>query len=262
MPAQLVNDSTVGCDDAPVAVISGGASGIGLAVATDWVTSGGRAILLDLNLETLDEACSMLGSAVRGIQTDVTDDSAVKAAYRSIAQHEQRVDAVINSAGVSWPAPSHEISDEKFSRLIDIHIGGAQRSSQAAFPLLSKSPRAAIVNLSSVAATVGMPQRAPYCAAKAGIDGLTRALAVEWAPHCIRVNAVAPGYVETALIEELVRKGELNLDRIVARTPLRRLAQPAEIAAVACFLLSPQASYVTGQTIVVDGGLTVDGDWY
>ncbi len=259
-----MTDQNRACEavDAPVIAITGGASGIGLEVARGWIEEGGRAFLLDLDQGSLDRACSELGSAARGVQADVTDAVSIAAAYATLEEQEGRLDAVVNSAGVSRPAPSSDIPDERFSALTDIHINGTQRSAQAAYPLLRRSNRASIVNLSSVAATMGMPQRAAYCAGKAGIDGLTRALAVEWAGQGIRVNAVAPGYVETSLVAGLLEKGELDLDRIIARTPLRRLAKPREIADVILFLLSTRASYITGQTMIVDGGLVVDGDWY
>ncbi|KAB1664180.1 SDR family NAD(P)-dependent oxidoreductase [Pseudoclavibacter sp. CFCC 13611] len=254
--------TTHASDEAPVVAITGGASGIGFAVAQRWAAEGGRAVLLDLNPDGLKQACAELGEAARGVQTDVTDDASITAAYDSIAHIEGRLDAVVNCAGVSRPAPSDEISDTQFCSLIDIHINGSQRSSRAAYRLLSESPRAAIVNLSSVAAQTGMPQRAAYCAGKAGIEGLTRALAVEWARAGIRVNAVAPGYIRTALTDGLIEQGKLRVDRIVARTPMGRLGEPSEICEVIDFLLSPRASFITGQSIVADGGLTVDGDWY
>lgn len=257
------NTPAAGTDDRPVVAITGGASGIGLEVARGWIQEeGGRAVLIDLSPASLERACAELGPAARGVRADVTDTPSIAEAYATIATQEGRLDAVVNSAGVSWPAPSAEIPNEKFAKLIDIHVNGTHRSAQAAYPLLLRSNRAAIVNLSSVAATVGMPQRAAYCAGKAGIDGLTRALAVEWAPLGIRVNAVAPGYVETALVSGLVERGELNLERVIARTPLRRLAAPEEIAGLILFMISTRASYVTGQTVIADGGLTVDGNWY
>ena len=119
-----------------------------------------------------------------------------------------------------------------------------------------------IVNVSSVDSEVGMPKRASYNAAKAGIDGLTRSLAVEWVGDNIRVNAIAPGYVRTAFTDRLIAQGNLNVAPIEARTPMHRLGEPAEIAASIAFLASDDASYVTGHSLVVDGGMTVDGNWY
>lgn len=135
------------------------------------------------------------------------------------------------------------------------------RVNRAAHRYLENSDRAAVVNISSIAGSVGLPGRTNYSAAKAGIEGLTRGLAVEWSPD-IRVNCVAPGYVSTPMIDRLVSDGKLDSAPVIARTPLNRFADPAEIASAIHFLISPQASFVTGQTLRVDGGLTIEGDWY
>jgi NAD(P)-dependent dehydrogenase (short-subunit alcohol dehydrogenase family) len=246
-----------------VASVTGGASGIGLAFAQRWVKEGGRVVLMDMNAQALDAAVLQLGGfeAARGTVVDVTDAAVVDAAFASIAETEGRLDAAVNCAGIARPAPSSEVSDADFVRLVDIHLNGTMRACRAAYPLL-KASRGAIVNISSVAASSGMPARASYCASKAGIEGLTRTLAVEWAPESIRVNAVGPGYTRTALTDTLIREGKLDVSPLVARTPMGRLAEPEEIAAAINFLVSPDASYITGQSLLVDGGMTVDGNWY
>ncbi|SJN09712.1 3-oxoacyl-[acyl-carrier protein] reductase [Leucobacter sp. 7(1)] len=245
-----------------VVAITGGASGIGLAVAERWVADGGFAVLLDLSDENIVAAISQLGAEnARGIRTDVTKQESVDAAFASIVQREGRLDGLMNGAGIGRPSPTAETSDADFEFLMSIHLGGVLRASRAAHSLLSAS-RGAIVNISSVAAKNGMPQRASYCSAKSAIEGFTRSTAVEWAPDGIRVNAVAPGYVRTALTDALIAEGKLNDEPIVSRTPLARFADPQEIAAVVSFLLSPDASFVTGHSLVADGGLTIDGNWY
>jgi NAD(P)-dependent dehydrogenase (short-subunit alcohol dehydrogenase family) len=247
-----------------VAAITGGAAGIGFSFAELWVNRGGRVVLLDLNPESLSSAVEQLGGedVARGVVTDVTDNDSVVGAYASIAEIEGRLDLGLNCAGIARPGPSAEVTDDDWSLLINIHLSGTMRACREAYPLLKESGRGAIVNVASVASQMGMPKRASYCAAKAGIDGLTRSLAVEWAPHGIRVNAVAPGYVRTAMTATLVSQGKLDLNPIIARTPMKRLAEPSEIAEVIWFLASDGASYVTGHSLVADGGMTVDGNWY
>jgi NAD(P)-dependent dehydrogenase (short-subunit alcohol dehydrogenase family) len=242
--------------------ITGGASGIGLETARAWVASGGKVILLDRDLSAASRAAVELGSNARAVEIDVTDAASVAQSFSDIRDNEAKLDGLVNAAGVSWPAPSAEISEEQFTTLIDIHLNGTQRCSQAAFHFLKHSSQASIVNLSSVASRFGMPQRAAYCAGKAGIDGLTRTLAVEWAPMKIRVNSVAPGYVRTALTNKLIEEGKLRTDRIIGRTPMGRFAEPEEISEVIMFLLSSKASYITGHRLAVDGGMTIEGDWY
>jgi NAD(P)-dependent dehydrogenase (short-subunit alcohol dehydrogenase family) len=250
---------------APVALITGGASGIGLAFARRWVNEGGVVGIIDLVPEGVASAVATLGGSphARGAIADVTDDAQVRTAVDSlVAANGGVLDVVVNCAGIARPAAAATVSDEEWSTLVDIHLGGTMRVNRAAYEALSRSNRAAIVNLSSVAAVSGMPGRSSYVAAKAGVEGLTKALAVEWAPNGIRVNAVAPGYVNSGMTAGLVARAGLDLEPIIKRTPMRRLAEPEEISAAINFLASPEASYITGQTLYVDGGMTVDGNWY
>lgn len=249
-----------------VLAITGGASGIGFACAHLWAAGGGRVVLLDVNDEQTAAAVSALNGAhgdsrARGVHCDVTDTSSVDAAFESLRSEEGQLDALVNSAGIAKPVPAEQTTDEEWNIVMDVHLGGTMRVSRAAFPLLSKSG-GAIVNLSSIASVVGMPHRLSYTTVKAGMSGLTRTLAVEWAPQAIRVNAVGPGYVNTPLNQKLVDQGQLRADLIEARTPLGRFSEPPEIAEPIVFLCTPAASFITGHTLMVDGGLTVDGAWY
>lgn len=245
-----------------VLAVTGGANGIGLALAHRWVASGGRAALLDLNRQALDDAArGFAPGAVRAIFCDVTDRAAGAAAMAEIGDWAGRLDALVNGAGTILPSPSAEVEDDAFARVMEVNLTGAMRLCRAAHPML-KAAHGAIVNISSIAGIVGLPRRASYCASKSAVDGLTRTLAVEWAPDAIRVNAVAPGYTRTEMTGHLLRDGRLNQAKIEARTPLRRFAEPDEIAGAIQFLLSKDASYITGHTLVVDGGMTVDGNWY
>lgn len=245
-----------------VLAITGGANGIGLATARRWVAAGGCVVLLDINRAALDAAVASLpAGAAHAIPCDVTERDATTAAIAGVESWAGRLDALVNAAGMILPAPSEKVEDAAFARVMEVNVAGTMRMCRAAHPLL-KAAKGCIVNISSVAGIVGLPYRASYCASKSGVDGLTRILAVEWAPDAIRVNAVAPGYTRTEMTGHLLRDGRLNQDKIEARTPLRRFAEPDEIAAPIMFLMSPDASYVTGHTLVADGGMTVDGNWY
>jgi NAD(P)-dependent dehydrogenase (short-subunit alcohol dehydrogenase family) len=246
----------------PVAAVTGGASGIGLAFAKRWIDSGGLAVLMDFSEDNLSAGAASLGpERVRGVLADVTDNTSVVAAYESIQSIEGRLDAVVNAAGVARPSTTIEVSDDEFAFMLDIHLTGTLRSCRAAYPLLTESA-GSIVNIASVAALMGLPGRASYATAKAGIGGLTRTLAVEWGPKGIRTNAVGPGYVRTALTDALITEGKLNDSPILSRTPLGRFAEPEEIAEAIYFLASPASSYVNGHLLMADGGMTVEGNWY
>lgn len=250
-------------DRRPVAAITGGGSGIGLALATSWVSAGWHVVIMDASQSNLDEAIQTIGSdQLRTVLVDVTDSAQVSSAFDSIRLTEGSLDALVNSAGIAIPAASSTVEVEDFSKVIDINLIGTMRCSQAAFKLLCESDRAAIINIGSVASLAGMPKRASYTASKAGVAGLTRTLATEWAENGIRVNAVGPGYVRTALTDRQIQAGTLNVEPLEKRTPMGRLAEPEEIASVIDFLASPAASYVTGHLLMADGGMTIAGNWY
>ena len=246
----------------PVALITGGASVLGIAWALRWASPGGGVVHPHGDAYHPCGALAALGAdRARGVSCDVTDAASVDAAVASVRATEARLDSVINSAGIARPEPSERITDAAFSALLDIHVTGTMRVCRAAYPALRET-RGSIVTVASVAAFAGMPGRAAYTAAKAAVTGLTRTLAVEWAASGVRVNAIAPGYVRTALTDRLIARGELDPSTILARTPQGRFAEPAEIAAAVQFLAGPDASFVTGHTLLADGGLTVGGDWY
>lgn len=247
--------------DGKTAVITGGGAGLGYAAAAMWIRNGGSVALLDFSADNLATAAEALGSQALAVQTDVTDSSSVNAAIDSALEKFGRIDAVVNCAGNSRPGPTAEITDADWSSVMNVHVDGALKACRAAFPALKES-KGTIVNISSIAGTLGMPARASYNTAKHAINGLTKSLAVEWAPEGIRVNAVAPGYIETALTLKLIDEGILDQAPVSARTPLNRWAQPEEIADCICFLATDASSYITGQSIRIDGGMSIDGNWY
>lgn len=245
----------------PTVAITGGASGIGLAVAQQWVANGGRVVLMDINEELLDTTIATFSEEARGVVVDVTDREAVDAAFASIREIEGRLDALVTSAGNAKPVPTVQMADGDWDPLLDVHLSGMMRACRAAHSLLAES-RGSIVAISSVAGVQGMPNRASYNTVKHGVIGFIKSLAVEWADDGIRVNAVAPGYTLTPFNKKLENEGLLDIEPIRARIPLNRWAEPAEIAAPIVFLTSPSASFITGHTLLVDGGMTIAGDWY
>jgi 3-oxoacyl-[acyl-carrier protein] reductase len=244
-----------------VAVVTGAANGIGLATARLLRERGWVVVLADLDGDRAElerRALDPGAGATLAHQVDVTDTAAVAGLVAAVEERFGRLDALVNNAGRPVTARVEELTDEAWSDALDVNLGSAMRCSRAALPLLRRSPTPSVVNMASAAATVGMAGRAGYGAAKAGISSLTRVLAVEWAAEGIRVNAVAPGYVRTAGFDE--RIGVERGREYAKRVPLARLCSPVEVASVIAFLASDDAAYVTGQTLAVDGGLTVRGE--
>lgn len=249
-----------------VAVVTGAANGIGWATAQRWTQEGYRVALLDLNLEAVQARATELGQAHMGLACDVTSEASVTAAIAAVMAAFGRIDALVNNAGVGDQTGATVAQNvEAFDRVLAVHLRGTFLMSQAvARVMLEATPdaggaRGSMVNLGSIASSIGLPARNAYSAAKAGIVGMTRAMASEWARAGIRVNAVAPGYVRTAMVNELARKGALDTKGIAQRTPLGRMADPAEIAEAIVFLGSGKASYITGVVLPVDGGWTAFG---
>jgi NAD(P)-dependent dehydrogenase (short-subunit alcohol dehydrogenase family) len=228
------------------AVVIGGAGDIGAAISTQFLDLGATVTATAAN--EADLARSLLkpraGLALGAL--DVTDDDAVKA----YAQAHQRVDALVNCAGILARDKEYEI--ETFIKVLDVNLTGTFRTCMAFHPLLADS-RGSVVNIASMNATLALPRIPAYCASKGGVVMLTKALALAWAEQGIRVNAVAPGYIETA-INAAGRTDRAHYQRIADRTAFKRWGQPEDIAGAVAFLCMPASQYATGTVVAVDGG--------
>lgn len=251
---------------APVVIVTGAAEGIGWATAQQLAQAGWTVALLDLNGEQAAERAKALGAPHSGWACDVTDADGVQRRVADVVARHGQVHALVNNAGIAdQTAPTLQQDIAAFDKVLSVHLRGAFLMSQQVIAQMLQQPRdargnrGAIVNIGSIASFGGIPGRNAYCAAKAGVLGMTRALASEWARRGIRVNAVAPGYVKTALVAGLAERGAIDAQAIAHRTPLGRMAAPEEIAQVIAFLASPAASYITGAVLPVDGGWTALG---
>jgi NAD(P)-dependent dehydrogenase (short-subunit alcohol dehydrogenase family) len=245
------------------ALITGGAKGIGLAISQELINDGWNVVITGRDASAIASAVAGLatgpGKAV-GKVMDVRDRASIDAVFAEMRTEFNSLDSLINCAGVIIRDESEVLSENDWNTVIDTDLSGVFKCSQAAYADLVKSPGATIVNVGSIAGSVGIAGRAGYTAAKAGLEGLTRTLGLEWANHDIRVNAVAPGWTRTEMVAGGIKDGRLSEAALTARIPQQRLAEPSEIAKVIKFLMSADSSYITGQTIVVDGGITINGN--
>jgi NAD(P)-dependent dehydrogenase (short-subunit alcohol dehydrogenase family) len=242
-----------------VAVVTGGASGIG-AAASERLASDGYAILIaDLAHDAADATARRLsheyGVAATSIACDIGNPDDCEAAATYAISQLGGLDALVNCAGISKPGDSLTYSPSDWRRMIDIQLNGAFFVAQACGrAMVAQRNGGAIVFMSSTNAEAAFPRRAAYCAAKAGVAMLTKVLAIEWAQHRVRVNAVGPAYVETEMTKRNIEAGNISREAIEKRIPLGRLAQPGDVSDAVAFLLSNQASFITGHTLYVDGG--------
>lgn len=235
-----------GAPAAKTAVVTGGASGIGAGIVARLAKDGYQVAALDLN-PVADGF---------GVVADVTDRAAVDAALAQVRDTYGPVTILVNGAGLDGHRKFSNITFEQWSRVLDVNLNGVFHLTQAVLPDMLAAGWGRIVNISSSSAHGGQPYMAHYVAAKSAVNGLTKSLALEYGPNGITVNAVPPGFVDTPMLRRSEERGLLGstVEEIARRTPVRRPGTPADIAATVSFLVSEEASYITGQIIGVNGG--------
>lgn len=235
-----------------VAAVTGGASGIGLATTRELAARGATVVVLDLDVDGVE-------APQVGIRCDVSDGHSVAEAFTRLTDEVGRLDVLVNNAGISAVGTVADNDDATWARVLDVNVRGVARVTAAALPLLRRSSAAAVVNLGSIAATNGLPQRALYSASKGAVHALTLALATDHVREGIRVNAVAPGTVDTPfvarMLEGFVDPGAERA-ALDARQATGRMVTPQEVAAAIAYLGGPLAGSTTGTVLLVDGGVT------
>jgi NAD(P)-dependent dehydrogenase (short-subunit alcohol dehydrogenase family) len=238
-----------------VALITGGASGLGLATAQAFAGAGCQVVIADLEAQMASQAAHGMGTDHVGIGCDVSDEAAVEAMVDETVRRYGHIDIVVNSAGIPDTfKPTVEQDVAQFRRLIDVHLTGTFMVSRAAARHMLAQRRGVVINISSIGGVLGLTPRNAYSAAKAGIGMLTRTLGCEWMSRGVRVNAIAPGYMMTPFARKLIDEGKIDEGRICRRTPAGRFGTAQHIADAMMFLASDRAAFITGVTLPVDGG--------
>jgi 3-oxoacyl-[acyl-carrier protein] reductase len=235
------------------AVITGGAQGLGLAIAERFVEEGARVVLGDVNLEATESAAKQLGGddVAAAVHCDVTSGDDVDALVAVAVDRFGSLDVMVNNAGITRDATMRKMTEEEFDQVIAVHLKGTWNGLRTAAAIMRENKRGAIVNMSSLSGKVGMIGQTNYSAAKAGIVGMTKAAAKELAHLGVRVNAIAPGLIRSAMTEAMPQR---IWDAKVAEVPMGRAGEPSEVANVALFLASDLSSYMTGTVLDVTGG--------
>jgi len=241
--------------DGRVAVITGAASGIGQSVAELFAARGARVVGIDRSDDVTAAVAALPGDGHHGIVADLTATGAADAAVAEAVQVAGRIDILVNSAGIARLAPALELTDADWDATIAVNLTAGYRMARAAGRVMTAAGFGRIVNLASQAALVALDQHVAYTASKAGVVGMTKVLAREWAASGVTVNAVSPTVVETPL-GRVAWAGEKG-DAMRAQIPVGRFAQPEEIAALVAYLAGEDAAMITGENIVIDGGYTI-----
>ncbi len=239
--------------ESKVAVITGAGSGIGAAIARAFVAEGARVALLDVNLPAAEALAVELGAAAAAFEADVTRLDRLEGAARAAGERFGGIDALVNNAGIRIVKSFLDHTEEDWRRILDVNLTGQFLAAKAVVPHLIARGKGKVVNVASIAGIGGRPNRVAYVAAKFGIVGLTRALAMDLATHDIRVNALCPSMIASPLNESLAEDGDVG-PRWAEDNLARRWGRPEDVAKVAVFLASDDADYVTGSEYRVDGG--------
>lgn len=240
-------------------LVAGGAGGLGAPLARALSARGARVVVADLDegrARTLADELSAAGEEAIAVRLDVVDAASCVTAVDVAVRQYGRLDGLVNASGIYRVAPALDLADAEWGQTLDINVSGAFRLAKAAGRVMVEQRHGSIVSLASVSSTVANPNYAAYAASKAAVAHLTRVLAVEWAPHGVRVNAIGPAVTPTPLAAPILAT-EASRTSALARIPMGRFGAPDDLVAATIFLLSQGSSFVTGQTIYVDGGRSI-----
>jgi len=244
--------------DGKIAIVTGSGIGIGQAIAMRFAAEGAHVWVTDLNGETAEATAQLIrkaGGKATAMLVDVSKGQDVTALVRAVASAHDRADVLVNNAGILVRGELGTLTDAEWTRLSEVNIDGVLRLSRDCLPLLRKSEAGSIINISSIMANRGLRPLAAYTATKGAVTALTRGLAVEYASFNVRVNTIAPGYIETAITERMLKLPQAR-KLLVDKTPMGRLGFPEDLTGAAVFFASDDSLYCTGSELVVDGGMS------
>jgi NAD(P)-dependent dehydrogenase (short-subunit alcohol dehydrogenase family) len=246
-----------------VVLISGGSRGIGRALAEGFAQRGARVIITGRDQTTLDQTAATLSAAGTNVQSlvcDVTQPAAIDRLVTRVMRDCNRIDTLINSAGVNRRKAAATVTEEDYDYVLDINLKGAFLLSQAVGRQMIQQRGGSQINIASLATERPLKHVGPYAMSKAGLGQMTKSLAMEWGPYAVRVNAIAPGFIVTDLTRKLWADQQMQ-SWVKANTPQGRLGQPEDLVGTALFLASPAAAFLTGQILYVDGGFSAGWAW-
>ena len=243
--------------DDELALITGGGSGLGLAMALYMAAAGARVVLTGRREEPLKEAVRQIGARADYAIQDVTRLADGPALVENVTRRHGPITVLVNNAGIHIKKPAIETTEEEFLAVLTTHVLGAHALSRAVVPGMIQRGGGSILFIASMAALFGLPKVVAYGAAKSALVGMVRAMASEWSPHGVRVNAIAPGWIETDMTRKAMDGDPQRKAKILSRTPMARFGQPADIGMAAVYLCSPAARFVTGVLLPIDGGASI-----
>jgi len=240
-----------------IAIVTGGGSGIGLAITEKFVEAGIQTVIIGRDEEKLRLAKEQLGPLCHAISQDLNDLASIPALIARIAAQYGRIDILVNNAGINMKKEFADVTDEEFERILHTNLRSVFAVSREVVRVMIPQGQGNIINISSMAAQYGIPKVIAYTASKSAIEGMTKAMAVELSPLGILVNCIAPGFIATDMSSKALNGDTERKQKVFARTPLGRLGEPADIGDAALFLASAQAKYVTGVVLPIDGGNSI-----
>ena len=242
-----------------VAVVTGGNGGIGYAIAAGLAEAGARVVIAGRDAAKNARAVAELGGLASALTVDIGQPESCTAMIDAVLSHCGKLDILVNNAGINVRGQPNVISSADWDRVMAVNLRGTFSCSQAAYPAMKQAGRGKILNISSMGTLFGQPFVAPYAASKAGVLQMTKTLAVAWAKDNIQVNAILPGWIDTELTAAARRQVPGISERVAARTPLGRWGKPEDIAGAAIYLCSAAADFVTGASLTIDGGYSIEG---